>query len=132
MRRRAEMWWGRDALRRETVERQWGSRRPGRSGILFRGLVNLLDGQADIAGAVVEFCSAQPRRNERDIMRIPMLERWLRFEGGLTAAEAPAYLAEIRTNYAPRRDNWEARVAARAIDVLARAVKGAADWSQEP
>lgn len=132
MRRRAEMWWGRDALRRETVERQWGSRRPGRSGILFRGLENLLAGRADIAGAVVEFCSAQPRRSERDIMRIPMLERWLRFEGGLEAAEAPAYLAEIRTNYAPRRDNWEARVAARAIDVLARALKGAADWSQEP
>jgi len=132
LRSRAASWWGADALRQDTVERQWGSPRPSRKGIVFWGLETELAGRAEMAGAVVEFCSASPRNSDRQIMRIPMLERWLRFVGGLDAPEAPAYLAEIRENYAPRRANWEARVAARGIDVLARAVTGAAEWSQRP
>lgn len=128
--KRAAAWWGDNALRLETVEQQWGSPRPTRNGIVFWGLEQLLTGQADIAGAVVEFCSAPARTDPRHIMRIPMLERWLRFVGGLDAPQAPAFLDEIRENYAPRRDTWENKVAAAGVDVIARAVSGAADWSR--
>ncbi len=134
---RAGQWWGADALKPKTVEQQWGSPRPTRHGIVFWGIEDLLKSmsddirQIDIAGAVVEFCSASPRANTRYVMRVPMLERWMRFVGGLDCDEAPAYLAEIRENYAPRRASWEAKVARAAIDVLDRAIKGAAKWSQE-
>lgn len=130
-RARAAGWWGADALDPQAVDRQWGSRRPTRHGIVFWGLEDMLAARADVAGAVVEFCSAAPRGAARHAMRIPLLERWLRFEGGLDAPEAPAYLAEIRDNYAPRRPDWEARVAAGGIQVLDRALAGAAAWQAE-
>ena len=127
-RARAAAWWGAEALDPGTVDRQWGSRRPTRHGIVFWGVERLLAGRAALAGAVVEFCSAAPRSETRHPMRIPMLERWLRFEGGLDAPEAPAYLAEIRENYAPRRADWEARVAAAGTDVLTRSLQGLGCW----
>lgn len=130
-RTRAAQWWGEDALAAQTVEKQWGSQRPTRSGIVFWGLEKMLEGQADVAGAVVEFCSARARSEARYIMRIPMLERWLRFVGGLDAPEAPGYLMEIRDTYAPRRADWERRVAAGAIDVLDKTLAGAAAWARE-
>jgi len=134
---RAGQWWGADALTSKTVEQQWGSPRPTRHGIVFWGIEDLLSTMSDkarpisIAGAVVEFCSAAPRSDTRYVMRVPMLERWMRFVGGLECEEAPQYLAEIRENYAPRRASWEAKVARAAIDVLDRALDGAAKWSQE-
>jgi len=131
-RTKAASWWGADALAARTVERQWGSRRPTRHGIVFWGLEDLARQSSydiQVAGAVVEFCSAQPRPDTRSIMRIPMLERWMRFVGGLDCAEAPDYLAEIRDNYAPQRANWENKVTARAIDVMERAVSGVSRWS---
>lgn len=128
---RAGTWWGQDALRPANVEKQWGSRRPTRHGIVFWGLEKLLDGQADITGAVVEFCSARPRTDARYVMHIPMVERWMRFVGGLDALEAPGYLQEIRDNYAPRREDWERKVAAGAIEVLNKAVAGAGEWSTD-
>lgn len=128
--RLAEDWWGTEALTPAHVEKLWGSKRPSRHGIVFWGLEALLAGQAEVAGAVVEFCSAERRNDTRDVMRIPMLERWLRFEGGLGAPEAPAYLAEIRNNYAPRRPAWEARVASGATRVLDHTLSGAARWHE--
>ena len=134
---RAGSWWGEDALTAKTVERKWGSPRPTRNGIVFWGIQDLLksiasDGhRTEIAGAVIEFCSAPPRSDPRHVMRVPMLERWMRFVGGLTCAEAPGYLAEIRNTYAPRRSDWENRVARGAIDILDRAVTGAAEWSRQ-
>lgn len=128
-RRRAADWWGQDALNPRTVENQWGAPRPTRSGIIFWGIEHMLTGQAEVAGAVVEFCSSSRQRDPRRIMRIAMLERWLRFVGGLDAPEAPAYLTEIRENYAPRRPAWEARVETAGIRVLDTALLGATDWA---
>lgn len=129
--KRAGAWWGRDALMPANVEKQWGSRRPTRHGIVFWGLEKLLEGQADVTGAIVEFCSARSRSDVRYVMRIPMVERWMRFEGGLNAPEASGFLEEIRDNYAPRRDGWEQKVATGAIDVLNKAIVGADDWSAD-
>lgn len=125
----AGRWWGPGALDPAAVERQWGSRRPTRQGIVFWGIEALLAPQAQVAGAIVEFCSARARAVAGDALRVPMLERWLRFEGGLDAPEAPALLAEIRENYAPRRRDWEKRVARGAVHILDQAVAGLASWT---
>ncbi|MGD1935815.1 MAG: DUF2817 domain-containing protein, partial [Candidatus Phaeomarinobacter sp.] len=136
-RARAGRWWGEDALTAKTVEQKWGSPRPTRHGIVFWGIQDLLrsissgDDPKAIAGAVVEFCSAPPRADSRYVMRVPMLERWMRFVGGLECPEAPEYLAEIREHYAPRRTAWEERVAHAATDILDRTAAGAAEWSHD-
>ena len=129
--KRAGSWWGQDALMPANVEKQWGSRRPTRHGIVFWGLEQLLKDHANVTGAVVEFCSAKSRSDVRYVMRVPMVERWMRFVGGLDGPEAPGYLQEIRENYAPQRGDWERKVAAGAIDVLNKAVAGAGKWSAD-
>jgi hypothetical protein len=124
----AERWWGRDALSSSHVDDLWGSKRPTRHGILFWGIEQAVAEAAMFAGAVVEFRSARPKANAADALRISMLERWLRFEGGLDAHEAAGYLAEIREDYAPGRESFRANVIANARQTYAQTLDGLATW----
>ncbi len=127
-RAQAERWWGRDALSSSHVDELWGSKRPTRHGILFWGIEQAVRTHATFAGAVVEFRSARPKSNAADALRISMLERWLRFEGGLDAPEASKYLAEIREDYAPDRQSFRDNVIRNARQTYAQTLEGLATW----
>ncbi len=124
----AKQWWGDDALNADHVDHLWGSKRPTRNGILFWGIENTLSPGTRFAGAVVEFRSATPKRNAADALRVSMLERWLRFEGGLDAPEAASYLDEIREDYAPHRESFRRNVIQNARTTYAQTLAGLADW----
>lgn len=126
--RQAETWWGAEALDTAHVERLWGSKRPTRHGILFWGVEQVLPPHTAFAGAVIEFRSAAPKRNAAEALRISMLERWLRFEGGFDAPEAATYLQEIRRDYAPDRGSFRANVIANARVTYAQTLAGLASW----
>jgi Protein of unknown function (DUF2817) len=124
----AKHWWGVDALSSEHVDQLWGSKRPTRHGILFWGIEEALSSHATFAGAVVEFRSSSPKSNAADALRVSMLERWLRFEGGLDAPEAASYLAEIREDYAPERESFRTNVIRNARTTYAQTLNGLAEW----
>ena len=124
----AERWWGRDALSSAHVDQLWGSKRPTRNGILFWGIENAVSANATFAGAVVEFRSARAKTNAADALRVSMLERWLRFEGGLDAPEAAGYLQEIRNDYAPDRKSFQVNVIRHARQTYAQTLEGLATW----
>ncbi|MBI1263021.1 MAG: DUF2817 domain-containing protein [Rhizobiales bacterium] len=128
---RAARWWGDDALDPKTVEAMWGSRRPSRRGIMFWGVESELLGRARVTGAVIEFRSARPKTSAADALRVSMLERWLRFEGGLDAPEAAAYQEEIREDYAPRRAAWQENVIENALTCYEQTLLGMANWGRE-
>lgn len=124
----AKQWWGKDALSSEHVDQLWGSKRPTRHGILFWGIENALASHATFAGAVVEFRSASHKSNAAEALRVSMLERWLRFEGGLNAPEAASYLAEIKDDYAPNRESFRTNVIRNARTTYAQTLAGLAQW----
>jgi len=127
-RTQAEQWWGRDTLNAAHVDQLWGSKRPTRNGILFWGIEEALSTHATFAGAVVEFRSSSPKSNAADALRVSMLERWLRFEGGLDAPEAASYLAEIREDYAPNRESFRETVIGNARMTYTQTLAGLAAW----
>lgn len=124
----AKHWWGREALNADHVDQLWGSKRPTRNGILFWGIEEALASHATFAGAVVEFRSSSPKSNAAEALRVSMLERWLRFEGGLDAPEAASYLAEIREDYAPDRESFRTNVIRNARTTYEQTLAGLAEW----
>lgn len=128
---RAESWWGERQLDAATIDAQWGSKRPTRRGILFWGVEEEIKPHAEMTGAVIEFCSAETKPDPAQALRVPMLERWLRFEGGFDAPEAAGYLEEIRDDYAPRRRSWQENVIAHALETYHKTLAGMADWARE-
>ena len=127
---RASDWWGRDNLCPEKVDELWGSKRPTRCGILFWGIEALLRPRATVTGAVIEFRSAVPKKDPATALRVAMLERWLRFEGGLGAPEAPAFFEEIREEYAPRRRSWQENVIVNALASYEQTLAGLEEWAR--
>jgi hypothetical protein len=127
----ASEWWGPRALDPEHVNALWGSKRPSRRGIVFWGIENLVKDHADFAGAVVEFRSARAKDNPLESLRISLLERWLRFEGGFNAPEAPRYFEEIREDYAPRRESWRENVITNALTTYEQTLAGLGRWARE-
>jgi hypothetical protein len=95
------------------------------------GLARVLDPRTTMAGGVVELCSARPPQGPAGAFRIPMIERWLRFVGGLDNPEAGRLLEEIRENYAPRRRAWQERAIESTLDVYRMTVDGLARWADE-
>lgn len=128
---RAAHWWGEDALDPATVNAMWGSKRPSRRGIMFWGLEEQLAPCARLTGAVIEFRSARHKPNPAQALRASLLERWLRFEGGLDAPEARAYLDEIREDYAPRRRSWQYNVIGNALSCYRATIEGMGSWMDE-
>ncbi|MCF8470336.1 MAG: M14 family metallopeptidase [Parvibaculum sp.] len=128
---RAAQWWGRTTLDPKTVDAMWGSKRPTRNGILFWGIEEMLGQHVQLSGAVIEFRSAQVKSNAGRAMRVPMLERWLRFVGGFDAPEAAGYFEEIRDDYAPRRASWRANVIANGLSCYESTLAGLGEWARE-
>ena len=128
---RAAHWWGRNALDPKTVDAMWGSKRPTRRGTMFWGIEDMLAPHAEFGGAAVEFRSAKAKNNAAKAMRVPMLERWLRFIGGFDAPEAPGYFEEIREDYAPRRHSWQENVIANGLACYERTLSGLGEWARE-
>ncbi|MBV1886526.1 MAG: M14 family metallopeptidase [Parvibaculaceae bacterium] len=124
----AQRWWGSDALDPAKVDRLWGSKRPSRVGIMYWGLEKLVEPAGQLVGGIVEFRSAQPKSNSVDALKISMLERWLRFEGGFDAPEAAHYLALLQNEYAPSRKSWRDTVLQNGLMTYDQTLAGLGSW----
>ena len=91
----------------------------------------MLGQHTQLSGAVIEFRSAQVKTNAGRAMRVPMLERWLRFVGGFDAPEAAGYFEEIRDDYAPRRASWRENVIANGLSCYEQTIAGLGEWARE-
>jgi hypothetical protein len=121
----AQAWWGRDSLDPDAIDRLWSGGRPSRHGLVFDGISDLL-GRTALAGGVVEFCSARQQTGPAGALRVSMLERWLRFEGGQTSPEAKKFRKEIRSNYAPERASFREKAIDNALHVFDITLSGLA------
>lgn len=128
---RLEAWWGADNLDQRTIERLWGGKRPSRHGLMSQGIERLLAPGAEMAGAVIEFCSAEHNDDPHGMLRISLIERWLRFETKASSGDTAEYLEEMRHNYAPRRESWQEEVVANALGVYERTLKGTGNWAND-
>jgi|GEM_PF-44504 len=134
---RAGTWWTREAIDRETVNKQWSDgttvRRPSRSGILMWGVQNALAPRADVAGAVIEFCADpdtymfSPKIGERGWM----YARWLRHTRDYTSPAGRQIAAYLRESTSPTRRSFQHAALNAARDVYRRTFAGAARWAEE-
>lgn len=124
----AQRWWGPDALDPAKVDRLWGSKRPSRVGIMYWGLEKLIKPTGQLVGGIVEFRSAQSKPTAVDALKVSMLERWLRFEGGFEAPEATHYFAQLQNEYAPRRESWRQAVLKNGLATYDRTLAGLGSW----
>ena len=81
-----------------------------------------------LVGGIVEFRSAQPKSNSVDALKISMLERWLRFEGGFDAPEAAHYLELLQNEYAPSRKSWRDTVLQNGLMTYDQTLAGLGSW----
>jgi hypothetical protein len=134
---RAATWWGREAVDRESVNRQWSAgttqRRPTRHGILMWGVQRALAPQADVAGAVIEFC-ADPDKllfNPDEGERGWVYSRWLRHTRDYTSPMGKFVAAYLRETASPTRRSFQDAALTAARESYGRAFLGAGRWAKE-
>jgi hypothetical protein len=134
---RAGRWWTREAIARDTVNRQWSSgtsnRRPSRHGILMWGVQHALAPGADVAGAVIEFCADSDRLifSPQPSMRDWVYARWLRHTRDFTSPAGRFVAAYLREVASPTRRSFQEAALQAARDCYRRAIAGAGEWAQE-
>ena len=136
---RVASWWGPEAIAREQVNAKWAKgtpyprRRPSRHGLMMWGIQNLLSPRADLAGAVIEFCTdAHPSFTPDEMLAHETIcEQYLLNAQDLhseSAIAARAYLREATTPHCPvfRRSAIMA-----GQNALLAALRGAVAWAEE-
>lgn len=130
--------WGAEAIDRERVNRSWGEgwarsqRRPSRHGLLMWGLQHALAPQADVAGAVVEFC-ADPDRLHAGLaagIRIGLYERWLLATRAYDSPDGQRLVALLREATSPTRPAFEAGVLQSSRRIYSQAFREARDLAR--
>jgi hypothetical protein len=136
---RVGSWWTRDAIDRDRVNQQWGDgverseRRPSRHGLLMWGVQNELAPQADLAGAVIEFC-ADAELTEGDLraqVRATVYERWLLATRDYQSRDGKRLVEWLRESSSPTRAAFEEKSIACALETYRAALAGAAVWAKE-
>ncbi len=134
---RAGAWWGREAIDREAVNKQWSTgtanRRPSRNGILMWGVQRALAPQADVAGAVIEFSSdpIELLSNPEGSQRVWVYSRWLRHTRDYQSPMGRFVAAYLRETATPTRRSFQEAALTAARGSYARAFAGAARWAEE-
>lgn len=126
-----------EAIDREAVNRQWSSgtsnRRPSRSGILMWGVQHALAPQADVAGAVIEFCTDADKllfTPERD-QRWWVYMRWMRHTRDHTTPTGRFIAGCLRELSCPTRRSFRESALTAARETYRRTLDGAGLWAQE-
>ena len=132
-------WYGAETIDRKTINKQWSEGiarsggRPGRHGLVFWGIQQILAPHADIAGSVIEFCAKKEEHNDplRHRTQLQLMSRWLYRNRKYDTKEGREIVAELRDNTTPLRRDWEESAMAAARDTYEKILKGAGDWARE-
>jgi len=132
-------WWSPQAIDRSHVDKQWGegaarsARRPSRNGLVMWGLQKTLAPNADLAGAVIEFCADADHLHTdlRARVRHLLRERWLIRTRDYDSPTGRFLAANLREDSCPTRKGFQEKALDRAMDTYASALQGAAAWSAE-
>lgn len=133
-------WWGEQNISRETVNAQWSNdsnfatARPSRHGLVMWDVQNILAPQADVAGAVIEFCCTPSE--ETGILRNETVyeqNQLLVFDsmGHATSETVTAAREDLKRAYYPSRESWKSTVLAMSFDLYQTTIRGAAAWAAE-
>lgn len=134
---RAGTWWGREAIDRETVNKQWSegttNKRPSRAGILMWGVQQAMAPQADVSGAVIEFC-ADPDSfilSPQDGQRGWVYSRWLRHTRDYANPTGRFVAAYLREATSPTRRSFQESALDAARETYRNTFAGAGRWAAE-
>ena len=136
---RVGSWWTPEAISRETVNKQWGegitrsNRRPSRNGLVMWGLQHALAPQADLAGAVIEFCADNDQLHSglRFRVRMRLQERWLIRTRAYDTPTGRDVVARLREAISPTRRGFEDKAMEIAMRTYTSALEGAGRWAAE-
>lgn len=137
--RRVGSWWSFDAIDRKNVDKQWGEgitragRRPSRNGLLMWGVQHAVAPQADLAGAVIEFCADADRLHSdlRFRMRVWLHERWLMHTRQHDTPTGRDIVARLRESMSPTRRSFQEPALESAWKTYEKALEGATIWARE-
>lgn len=115
-------WWGRDAV--ETKGGFNGAARPRYSGLVFQGMRGFC-GQAEFAGAVIEFGTTPPDATIAGLQ----LDNRLRFDAELGDARRAALLEQAMESFCPQDPQWRLDVMQEGLAIARRAFDGLCAWS---
>lgn len=134
---RAGTWWGREAIDREAVNKQWSegttNKRPSRAGILMWGVQQAMAPQADVAGAVIEFCAdpdsfiLSPEESQRGWV----YSRWLRHTRDYASPTGKFVTSYLREATSPTRRSFQEAALDAARETYRNTFAGAGRWVAE-
>lgn len=121
--------WGDDNIRPTKVESQWGSKRPGREGVMFHGIQDLVAGLGGVAaGGVVEI-GTREHTDTRGAARASLYDRYLRFETQRFAPENEEFLKAVREcYYRPDDEMWKEAALTKSAAIYERTLQGLKEW----
>ncbi|HNP35544.1 MAG TPA: DUF2817 domain-containing protein [Woeseiaceae bacterium] len=136
---RVGTWWGHSNIARETVNAQWrtgtsaGARRPARHGLAMWGIQQRLARSADLAGAVVEFCTQPDEHRSPDVCTAyeTICERYLQASRDFLSPAGSEAVDMLREATCPKSRSFRIGAIKAGSHVFENALRGAAEWSKE-
>lgn len=122
---RAAHWWGHDTLveKDEIGEAYEGEAPPPRDGLLIKGIDRALE-RAEVAGAVIEIGTYEPRR----VIRAEIIDRWLKFEADPADPLARRLREEMSEAFYPASSEWRRAVLENGLAAARAALEGVLEW----
>jgi uncharacterized protein DUF2817 len=121
--------WDEENIRPEKVDDQWGNKRPGREGVMFWGIQNLVANLGGIAaGGVIEI-GTREQGDIRGAARASLYDRYLRFETDRFSPKNKELLETVLAcYYRPDDEAWKDAVIEKSANIYARTLKGLKEW----
>ncbi len=129
---RTASFWGKANIDPGKVQKQWGNKRPGRSGLMYFGLREIVEAQgAELAGGVVEI-GTREKGDRMGPARASLYDRYLRYEEEPTAEEKERMIAEImKCYYRPDSNAWKKAAIEKTSVIYDKTLKGLSKWLNE-
>lgn len=121
--------WGEENIRPQKVDEQWGNKRPGRVGVMYWGIRDIVeDLGGECAGGVIEI-GTRPEKDLRAAARAGIYDRYLRFESDRFAPENAELLDTILRAFYPHDDEaWKIKALEKSVAIYERTLKGLREW----
>lgn len=121
--------WGEDNIRPEKIDIQWGNKRPGREGVMFWGIQELVADLGGIAaGGVIEI-GTREHGDTRGAARASLYDRYLRFETDRFAPENEGILNTVlQCYYRPDDEAWKEAALSKSAAIYERTLEGLRAW----
>lgn len=121
--------WGEANIRPKKVDEQWGNKRPGRVGVMYWGIRDLVEAMGgECAGGVVEI-GTREERNLSEAAKAAVYDRYLRFESDRFAPEnAELRDTILRAFYPYDNEEWKKKALEKSAQIYERTLAGLKEW----